>query len=102
MSARCAVCGAIGSAKPLTLVSGATVGAFCVGECTGLGWESHFLRAVRAPAHELAELAWRWRRHVAATKRIAFTEPAPVSPGERLLNQHIALNGWADIAKELS
>ena len=97
----CAMCHREGG-RPLVLVSGQRLGDAHDGECCGLLWERHFMEATNAPAHEKAELNWRWRRHLAALDGRTFLEAPPKSPAEVLLERIVATNGWTAAAKELS
>ena len=88
----CAVCGKPG-AGVLELADETRVGLACPGECVGLLWEAHFLRATKAPAHEHAEVLWMWRRKRADAEGRVFLEAPPTSPTEREARRLDALAG---------
>lgn len=92
MSARCVVCSRIGSARTMELAGGTVIGPACP-ECEVLNWEMHFVRATGGSREEVAEVRWRWRRHVAGIEGRPFTEPLPVSDEEKAINRRFAAMG---------
>ena len=98
---RCRVCGLEG-ARPARTHGGTEFGPCHDGTCHALAWESYFVTAIKAPPHEVADVAWQVRRHAAAVNRRPFTEARPRSPGEVALDRTIAANGWDDVARELA
>lgn len=62
----------------------------CAGECAGLLWEAHLIRATGASEHEHALILWRWKRRRAEVELRPFTDPLPESPVERELRRVVA------------
>lgn len=99
---RCAVCGGSDASKvhDWETHGGTRYGMACRGECAGLLWEAHFLRATKVDAGELDLLLWKWRRRRSEVEGRTFSEPPPMSEAERLGATQQAY--WADVLKELS
>jgi hypothetical protein len=98
---RCRVCGLEG-ARNLRTHGGNEYGPAHDGTCGTLAWESFFLTAIKAPSHEVADVAWQMRRHAAGVNRRPFREPRPRSPGEMELDRTLAANDLEDVARELA
>ena len=86
MKKRCAVCGREG-AKQLTTHGGTHLGHACAEVCTGLLWESHFVRATGGDDYEHALVLWHWKGRAADVRGIPFREPPPTSPAEVVLTE---------------
>lgn len=102
---RCAVCGS-DEGRQHHVVSGASYGTACAGECAGLLWEAYFI--ARTPdadpafaAYENELTRWRWRRRRAEVEGRAFTERPPQSPGERAGWSSVYAKGWDDVLREI-
>lgn len=82
---RCAVCG---RSTPEVLRwatrGGTDYGMACRGECAGLLWEAHFIRATSGSEEDQALILWRWRRRRAEVEGRRFDEPAPMTAAEQL------------------
>lgn len=95
MSACCVVCSRVGFAQSMPLLGGTVIGPACPDACSILCWELHFVRSTGGTRDEIAEVQWRWRRHVAGIDGRPFTEPAPVSEAEKAFNRKLAVMGLA-------
>lgn len=81
---RCAVCGVSSSAVSEQVTLGGTrYGMACPGECQGLLWESHFVRATGAKPYECALVLWGWRKRRCEVEGKPFNEEPPKSPAEK-------------------
>ena len=82
---RCAVCGGTDPhlVRDWETRGGTRYGMACRGECAGLLWEAHFLRATGCTDDEMDLLLWRWRRRRAEVQGQDFPEPSPMSRVER-------------------
>ena len=76
------MCGLEGGQR-MRLASGADIGCAHEGECQCLLWEESFARTTKAPALELAEIAWAWRRQRAHAAGQIFTEQPPRNTSRR-------------------
>lgn len=86
----CKVCGARARATDeLELADGRSLGLFCPGECTAVGWEAIFVHETGGGPYERKLLAWRWSRRRAQAEGRTFVAPAPKSEAEK------ALDHWA-------
>lgn len=98
---RCIVCGLEGG-KRLVTAGGEDLGCAHDGECLGLLWESHFLRATGGLEHEHAEVLWRWQRRRAQVAGLPFIDPCPTSPAEEAVNVELERLDLVGVARELS
>lgn len=103
MAARCAVCGSEGlEVREHVTAGGERYGMPCPGECSGLLFEAHFIRATGGDEHEHALVLWRWRRRRAEVEGRTFLERPPESAAERALTRLVHERGWDDVARELA
>jgi hypothetical protein len=84
MSHKCAVCRRP-DAKPLTTIRGSHLGWACAEICTGLLWQSHFVRATGGSPYDHALVLWEWKARAADVNGVPFKEPPPESPAEKVL-----------------
>lgn len=91
----CKVCGATGPVGRLELGSGQLIGPFCPGECTGLGWEAHFVLETGEGPYESKLIAWRWSRRLAEVEGRAFLTPPPKTEAEKALDRWVFSLGVA-------
>ena len=90
-SFRCAVCGRSGpEVREWLTVDGTRYGMACRGECAGLLWEAHFVKATGAGEYELAVILWQWQRRRAEVEGIAFVLPYPKTQAEAQLERWAA------------
>lgn len=103
MSLRCAVCGRQSAdVKEHRTISGTRYGMACVGECQGLLWEAHFVRATGGDDYSHALILWGWRRRRAEVEGRTFLEEPPKSKAERELDALIEAHGLGVVAREVA
>lgn len=73
---RCAVCGR-DEGKRRETVGGDFFGNACDGECVGLLWESHFVRACQGTEADHSLMLWKMKRRRAEVTGLPFSEPMP-------------------------
>ena len=96
---RCAVCGRV-DARRLETLGGSYLGTACDGECTGLLWESHLVRALGGGPEDVALVLWSWQRRCAEVHG-RLVPPRPTSSGERAVEAWVRRCGLEDVAREL-
>lgn len=82
MSLRCAVCGRPGARAERT-IGGVFYGNACTaegGQCLGLLWEAHFVKATGGSQYEHECILWHWRKRRAEAEGIIFLAPFPTDP----------------------
>ena len=88
---RCAVCGVAGpDVRDWETHGGTRYGMACRGECAGLLWESHFVKAAKLGEHEHACILWQWQRRRAEVTGVAFLLPYPKTKAEAQLDRWAA------------
>lgn len=70
-------------------MGGTRYGMACRGECSGLLWESHFVKMTGGGEYELAVILWQWQRRRAEVAGAAFLLPHPKTQAE------VQLERWA-------
>ncbi len=87
---RCAVCGAThGDIREWETAGGTRYGMACRGECAGLLWESHFVKATKGTDYDYACILWQWQRRRAQVEGRVFVLPYPKTTAE------VVLERWA-------